>query len=283
MMLRRYQLRPTDIDIFKRAANPSDGIGLNWFIKYYFGGRELREWQWWWAHAFQKQSSIIGGMGSGKTVGAGLVYATMAAMTPGYLYMNLAPTAFQSALQFKAILAAAADKPFEKFIWKYAERPYPKITLRHNGIGESSMLFMSAADDAERIQGSELDAANLDEAGVIVDGTWLMTMLVSRLRGTAVLPKQGFRPRHKKLSVITANYDFAPAWLWERMDRMFEYPEHFLSMIVKSEDNLSAEDIADFKMVIPKSQWETILEGKKPEGSGSHFNITSVSAQQFPL
>ena len=109
MMLRRYQLRPTDIDIFKRAANPSDGIGLNWFIKYYFGGRELREWQWWWAHAIQKQSSIIGGVGAGKTQGAGMVYAAMAAMTPNYAYMNLAPTAFQSALQYKTILSLAAD------------------------------------------------------------------------------------------------------------------------------------------------------------------------------
>jgi hypothetical protein len=49
-------------------------------------------------------------------------------------------------------------------------------------------------------------------------------------------------------------------------------------MIVKSEDNLSAEDISDFKLVIPKDQWETVLEGKKPEGSGEHFHVSSVSA-----
>jgi hypothetical protein len=59
---------------------------------------------------------------------------------------------------------------------------------------------------------------------------------------------------------------------------MFEDPGYFLSMIVKSEANLSEDDIESFKLVIPKDQWETVLEGKKPEGSGEHFHINSVSA-----
>lgn len=278
MPLRPYQLSPSDLEIFRRASDPTDGIGINWFIKHYFGGRELREWQFYWHHARQTQLTCIGGVGSGKTVGAGLSYAAFAAMTPGYEYMNIAPTAWQSALQYRAILAEASDKPFEKFIYKYVERPYPKITLRHNGIGESTMWFMSAADDAERISGVSLDAANLDEAGVLVDGTWLLTILISRLRGTVNMKGNRLRARQRRLSAITMNYDFAPPWLWARMDQMFDNPEYFLSMIVKSEDNLTPEDIASFKLVIPKSQWDVILEGKKPEGSGDHFHISSVSA-----
>src|SRR5512143_3190570 len=103
------------------------------------------------------------------------------------------------------------------------------------------MWFLSAADDAERLQGISLDSANLDEAGVLIDGTWLLTMLISRLRGTVNLKNGRVRARQRRLSVITANYDFAPPWLWERMDRMFENPQYFLSMIVKSVDNLSIE------------------------------------------
>lgn len=215
--------------------------------------------------------------GSGKTSGAAMSYAAWAATTPNFQYMNLAPTAWQSTLQYREILTLAADRPFEKFIWKYAERPYPRITLKNDHIGESTMWFMSAADDAERIQGINLDAANLDECGVLVDGTWLLTMLVTRLRGTAPLPSGGFRPRLKRLSTITANYDFAPPWYWSRMDMMFEYPEHFLSMIVQSSTNLSDEDIKDYKMIIPKDKWETVLEGKKPEGEGIHFSIGTVT------
>ncbi|MBE7473133.1 MAG: hypothetical protein HS114_28720 [Anaerolineales bacterium] len=277
-MARPYQLTPADIEIFKRACNPTDGIGINWFIKYYFGGRELREWQFYWHHARQTQLTCVGGVGSGKTVGAGLSYAAFAAMTPGYEYMNVAPTAWQSTLQYRAILAEAADKPFEKFIYKYAERPYPRIILKHNGIGESTLWFMSAADDAERIQGVSLDAANVDECGVLIDGSWLLTMLISRLRGTVSMKNGRERPRQRRLSCITANYEVAPPWLWERMDRMFEQPEYFLSMVIKSEDNLSKEDIDSFKLVIPKDQWEMMLEGKKPEGSGEHFHVHSVTA-----
>jgi hypothetical protein len=273
-----YRLTPGDHELFKKASDPSDGIGLNWFISYYFKGRELREWQWYFAHHPAPHKTCIGGTGSGKTVGAGLVYATYAAMTPRFSYMNVAPTAWQALLQYNAILREAADKPFEKFIYKYVERPFPKIVLRSDYIGESTLEFMSCADDAERLQGTELDAINGDEFGVIVDGTWLMTMLVSRLRGNVPLPQGGFRPRLKHLSIITANYDFAPPWLWERMDRMFRQPDKFLSMIVKSQANLSEEDIADFKLVIPQDQWGVILEGQKPEGKGENFSIDAISA-----
>lgn len=273
-----YKMQVGDYELFKRASDPRDGIGINWFISYYFGGRELREWQWYFGHAPQRQKTVIGGTGSGKTVGAGLVYATFAAMTPRYSYMNLAPTAWQSQLQYKAILQEADGKPYEKFIHKYSERPYPRIVLKSDYIGESTLMFMSAADDAERVQGVELDAANLDEAGVIVDGTWLLTMMVTRLRGTVPLPWGGFRKRTKQLSVITANYDFAPPWLWDRMDKMFRNPKNFLSMIVKSQDNLSEEDIEDYKLVIPEDRWGVILEGDKPEGKGEHFSIEAISA-----
>ncbi|MBE7553720.1 MAG: hypothetical protein HS126_21840 [Anaerolineales bacterium] len=87
--------------------------------QHYFGGRELREWQFYWHHAAQTQPSCVGDQPDGKTVGAGLrAMRHSAAMTPGYEYMNVAPTAWQSALSTGLILAEAADKPFEKFIYK---------------------------------------------------------------------------------------------------------------------------------------------------------------------
>ncbi len=274
---RVYQLTTGDKEIFHKACDPSDGIGANWFTSYYFG-RELREWQWNFHHASQRQCTVIGGTGSGKTVGAGLSYATWAATTPMFSFMALAPTSWQSRLMYDAILRESFNRPFERFIYKAIERPYPVIVLKSDYIGESTLSFMSAADSAERIQGWEGDAMNLDEAGVLLDGDWLMTMMVTRMRGSVPTPQGFYRPRVKRMSVITANYDFAPPWLWLRMDRMLKDPENFLSMQVKSSDNLSEEDIEDYKLIIPEDQWGQMLEGDKPEGAGDHFTTEAVGA-----
>lgn len=272
-----YRLTSGDRSIFEKAQDPSDGVGATWFTSYYFG-RELRPWQWNFAHASQRQITVVGGTGSGKTVGAGLAYATWAAMTPMFSFMNLAPTSWQSKLMYNAILRESYNKPFERFITKAIERPYPVITLKSDYIGMSELHFMSAADDAERIQGWEGDAMNLDEAGVILEGQWLMTMMVTRMRGSVPTPQGAYRNRLRRLSVVTANYDFAPPWLWERMDRMFKDPTNFLSMQIKSSDNLSKEDIDAIKLVIPEDQHDVMLEGKKPEGAGEHFTVEAVGA-----
>lgn len=418
-----YKLTAGDKEIFRRACDPGDGVGVNWFTSYYFGGRELREWQWNFHHAQQRHVTVVGGTGSGKTVGAGISYATWAAMTPRFSFMNLAPTSWQSKLMYEAILRESMGRPFERFIFKAIERPYPLIVLKSDYIGESTMHFMSAADcvvgdtklrknynedheftiaemaerniaplvlswheeassfrstyagvpykkgtstlykvtldngysievalnhrfytpvtgcyltlselmeyddppyigvfvpntniigatikdieaigehdyydlevpkyhnyvahgfinhnSAERIQGWEGDAMNGDEFGVILDGQWLLTMMVTRMRGNVPLPQGGFRNRLRRLSLITANYEFAPPWFWERMDRMHRDPKNFLSMQVKSSDNLSEEDIENYKLVIPEELWGQMLEGDKPEGKGEHFSIEAIQA-----
>ena len=213
---------------------------------------------------------------SGKTIGAGLSYATWAATTPMYKFMSLAPTGWQSKLMFEGILRESYGHEFERFIWKVVERPYPVIILKSDYIGESKLEFMSAADSAERIQGWEGDAMNLDEAGVLIDAEWLLIMMVTRLRGTVPVPQGGHRNRLKRMSIVTANYDFAPPWLWERMDRMHLDPKNFLSMTPKSSDNLTPEDIESYRLIIPEDQIEQMLEGKKPEGSGEHFSMDSI-------
>ena len=271
-----YKLTPGDRALFAKAADPSDGIGANWFTSYYFGGRELRHWQFAFHHAAQSQLSVIGGVGSGKTVGAGLSYAEWAATTPMFKFMNLAPTGWQSKLMYEAVLRESYGHPFERFIFKTIERPYPTIILKSDYIGESRLEFMSAADNAERIQGWEGDAMNLDEAGVLMDGDWLLIMMVTRMRGTVPTPQGKFRKRLRRMSVVTANYDFAPPWLWARMDKMYTMPEHFLSMQVKSSDNLSAEDIESMKLVVPEDKIAEMLEGKKPEGAGVHFTMQDI-------
>ncbi len=276
---RSYRLTPAEIEIFKRSMDPSDGVGANWFLGYYFE-RQFMPWQFVFHHAPQQDLTVIGGTGSGKTVGAALSYATYAATMPRFSFMNLAPTSWQSKLMYNAIMREMDGKPFENFIYKAVERPYPKIILRNNYIGESTMHFMSAADDATRIQGWEGDAMNLDEAGLITEGDALIGMMATRLRGSVSVPGGGVRRRMGRLSIITASYVTAPPWLWQRMDMMNKDPEHFLSMTVKSAEagTLSKEDIEAYRRRIPPEQQALLLDGARPEGAGEHFTLKSVNA-----
>lgn len=275
--MRKVRLTDSELDIFKRAANVYAG-GVNWFTKYYFN-RELVPWQFYFHHAKQLDITVIGGVGSGKTTGAGLSAAVWAASTPRFAFMNLAPTAWQSRIMYEIILREAADNPFEKFIVKATSKPYPVIVLKNPIIGESKLYFMSAADDARRIQGIEVDTVNIDEAGQILNPFQLMGMVSSRMRGNVPIGRGRVRPRLKRLSMTTASYLEAPPWLWARMDAGLTDPKNFLSMSVKSASagTLSEEDIELYKRRIPPDQQAALMDAEKPLGAGEHFNLQTVS------
>ena len=216
---------------------------------------------------------------SGKTTGMGLSYAAMAAMTPRFAFMNLAPTAWQAKLMADIIIREAGGNPFEQFIKRYATRPYPIIELESDYIGRSTLYFMSAADDARRIQGIEVDAINIDEAGQILNPFQLMGMVASRMRGTVPLGVEGKRrERVKRLSMVTASYLEAPEWLWDRMDRHHTDPENFLSLSIPSRlaGTLSDEDLELYMRRIPQDQHDALLEANKPLGAGMHFTLETV-------
>jgi hypothetical protein len=274
----RYRLSDGDIELFKRASDPHNGVGINYFLAYYFK-RELKPWQWYSHHASQKDLTVLGGVGSGKTTGMGLSYAAMAAMSPRFAFMNLAPTAWQSKIMADIIVQEASGNPFEQFIKRYATRPYPVIELESDYIGRSTLYFMSAADDARRIQGIEVDAINIDEAGQILNPFQLMGMIASRMRGTVPLGVGGKRrERVKRLSMVTASYLEAPAWLWERMDLYFADPENFLSLSVPSAkaETLSEEDLELYRRRIPEDQQAALMDAERPLGSGFHFSLETV-------
>ena len=57
-----YKMTDGDIELFKRSANPHNGVGINYFMAYYFK-RELVPWQWYAHHASQRDLSCLGGVG----------------------------------------------------------------------------------------------------------------------------------------------------------------------------------------------------------------------------
>lgn len=267
-----YTLTPGEKEILRKSLDPADGVGVNWFLSYFFEF-EFRPWQFHFHHASQEDITVMAGTGSGKTSCAALSYFAWACVLPYYSFMNLAPTGWQSKLMFDKIMAEADRRPASKLIKSVVRRPYPVITIAHDLIGESTMEFRSAADDAYNIQGWEGDALNLDEAGQIMSGDVLIGMMGSRLRGEI----RG-RARQNRMSAISTSYLESPPWLWERMDMGVYDPVHYLSISTSSEENLSARDIEIYKRRIPESQWASLLGGQKPDGGGEHFSQGTYKA-----
>lgn len=276
----RYILTEGDKKIFQLASNPRNGVGLNYFVSYYMSGRELKPWQWFFTHSSQLDLTAIAGTGSGKTMAVALSAMSWAAMTPKYAFMNLAPTAWQANIMAEMIMREAADKPYERFIKSHTTRPYPVITIENDLIGESVLYFMSADNDAKRIQGIEIDAANIDEAGQILNPYQLMGMVSTRMRGNVPVAQGIFRNRQKRLSMTTASYLESPPWLWDRMDKAITDPENFISFQVKSSESgtLSDEDIEIYKRRVPEDQQSALLDAERPIGRGVHFNLDTVTA-----
>ena len=277
-MSKVYQLREADIKALRMSADPSQG-GVDWGLRFYFD-RTFTKWQHFWHHAPHPDSTIMAGTGSGKTFATALSSAIFSVSMPRFVFLNLAPTHMQAKLAFDILMREAADKPFERFIDKVVEKPFPKIIFKSNYIGESVWMALSAHSDAKAIQGIEADWINIDEAGQILDPYQLMGMVATRLRGNVSLGKlKKTRPRLNKLSMVTASYLEAPPWLWERMDMGTRDPG-FLSMTISSREagTLSEKALSLYEKRVPKEHQSALLGAERPEGQGEHFSLQTVTA-----
>jgi len=193
-------------------------LDINIWMKYYFG-TELLEWGKILFHAAQPDITVIGGSGCGKTTQVALAAAAWCAYVPGFKFMNLAPTIWQSKLMYNTVLSMAAGKPFDGLIKATRTSWYPLIQLK-NG---STMEFMSAQDELERIRGWEGDWMNGDEFGYVDTFARTLQIMRTRLRGVA----PGGRNRLGRLSVVTtsplvsSNSDVVEE-LWGRFDRAYK-------------------------------------------------------------
>lgn len=260
------RLTTADFEVFKLAQ--TDG---SIFTKYYFAGFEFQQWQKYFHHAAQPNIVIIGGVGSGKTVGTGVSAATWAAMLEGFQFMDIAPTSWQASLMFDAILRfAEAGTYAEKFISKVSRKPYPLITLYNN----STLRFMTAQDDIARLRGWEGDWLHGDEFGFI--NTLQTTCAIMRTRLRGVTP----RGRHRlgRLSLTTTATDNPE--LWERFDRHYTSPQNYLSFTVRTDKNphLTERDIELMMEDIPEEIRAVEMDGNRPMGRGRFFPISVVQS-----
>jgi hypothetical protein len=269
----KYRLTKDDEAIFEVAKHNGSA-----FTAYYFDhvtsqkrdgeiveGWQFIPWQLRVHHGVEAEQTLVGGFGSGKTGGIGMSGFGFCATVPQFRFLETAPVAWQSKLMYSYVVERLEGSKAMRFVSKMVTRPYPKITF-YNG---SSMEFMSADENAEKIKGWEGDWAVVDQAEDVDDLDTTVLNLGSRLRGR----RPDGSERLGRLTIL-ANAGDSPE-LWDRYDQVEAFPESYLSLTISYMDNpyLTDRDLENLRRRAGGTpaliqQW---LEGKRPIGKGEHF------------
>ena len=278
-----YELSDEEIEILEEGLKDPDII-THHFFRPEGGGPSFNldenfdpegAWQKTVHHAAQKRIIVVGGFGSGKTLGIATSAAIWCMLTRDFKFMNCAPAAWQSELMYNFVVdTLGRDTIFGKMIWGKPKRPYPRVDLRfrlHGVTVYSSMEFMSVDKNASAILSWEGDWVNIEEAGQIDDLEQTIINLGSRMRGHA----RG-RERLGRMSMITNSWDNPE--MWYRYDLARELPADYLSLTVSSRHNKNVTDDQLRLMLkdIPEDEHDRFIDGARPEGRGKYFNKQKV-------
>jgi hypothetical protein len=264
-IIRRGQEDPSVIsDYFFRPPGEEHG----WLFDENF--TEKGAWQKIVHKADQRDITIIGGFGSGKTQGIGMSAAVWGLSIRDFKFLNAAPKAWQAKLMYDTILLNARNTRFEDFIWEKPRKPYPKLVIRfkmEDEIYESTLEFMSADKDATGILSWEGDWLHIDEAGLLDNLEEVIINAGTRLRGSVRR-----RDRLGRFSMASNSWD--NFYLWYYFDQAVADPDNFLSITVSSRSNKNITEKQLERMVarIPVRERERFIEGARPEGKGRYFS-----------
>ena len=281
---REYTLSPGELDLLQKGIIEPDYI-TGYFFKptddeeggFYFDKnfRPGGEWQKKLYYAKQSNIVVIGGIGTGKTLGVGMAASAMAIVTESFKFLNVAQKEWQAKLMYDLILEWSEDTPFKNLIWSAPQRPYPKIILRYRiggRLNQSSLEFMSVDRDARGIFSWRGDWINVEEAGLLDNLDEIALNLSTRLTGST---KTG-RPYLGRFSFISNPWE--NPHLWYLFDMASADPENNLAVVVGTKDNqnVTAEQIENMLKHIPEDERPRFLEGLRPEGKGNYFSKEAI-------
>lgn len=281
-MRKEAVLTLSEIEILKRAQTDPDI-----FTDYFFCPRgetsgwkfddnfvEEGKWQKNVCLAKQKDICVIGGFGTGKTLGVAMAACYWSTLTSDFKFLNIAPKQWQAFQMYEKVIQQARNTRFEDLIWEKPRRPYAKIVIRFQIMGimyESTLEFMSADRDATGILSWEGDWINIDEAGLLTDLEDIVANVGSRLRGSV----RG-RERLGRFSMISNSWDNFDMWYY--FDLASDQPDQYLSIVVSSRHNknITEEQLTRMVARIPKEERERFIEGARPEGRGKYFSHDAI-------
>ena len=212
---------------------------------------------------------------SGKTGAVAMSGLYWTTVLPDFRFLCVAPTQNQATQMYKYISTNIAGTLFEqRFIAREStggNNPviYIDYKLPDGTPISSTMEFLSAADDAERIKNIEVDMVVLDQAEMILDLIKTIAVLGTRARGL-------IRGRHRLgRVVIIANADDSPE-LWSMADMDVDNPKTHATFLVStySNKNLTPEQLRQFELLLGDDpvKIDQYLHGKRPMGEGIEFS-----------
>lgn len=279
------QLSEAEIDIFNRGvADPNVTLsylfsrpGRENGFQFDHNFTERGKWQKKFCMASQTFIVVIGGIGTGKTLAAGMSGFYHCVQTTGFKFLNIAREAWQSQLMYQLILENAEGTPAEDFIVSSPKRPYPMIQIEYM-VGDfknkCTMEFMSLGEggDATNVFSWRGDMINIDEAGRIENLAEVVSNLSTRLTGNT----PSGRPYMGRLQLTTNPWDNPE--LWEMWDMAEADKESGLAIECLTEDNknVTEKQLTNMLKLIPESERARFTSGKRPQGRGTYFPKADV-------
>lgn len=217
--------------------------------------------------------TIIGGFGSGKTMGAVqslLIWAATLSMFRGFA---LAPLSIQATEVYRIAMDMIAGTLYEKrFVISSRERPFPKLTIGNDLVGESTIECYPIAGAEDKLRTLTGDCAIIDQAES--NAIYLPEVIRSvgtRFRGRV---SRNGRERLGTITLIANSGD--NQHLWDIYDEAEHDPANYKSLSPSSYDNpwLTDKDLARFEKQVGNSEEsrQMYMFGKRPLGNGDHFS-----------
>jgi len=279
-----YELSDAERVIIERAWTDARWFTDYWLNGWLFDNRIATPWQLDMHHAPQGDLTAIGGFGCGKTVAFGISYLVRCATIPYYKFLNVAPVAWQSKQMWSSIKQTLIGTRMSDFmVVKMVERPYPKIVIANDYVGESTMEFMSADKQGDKILSWEGDAIHIDECGLIQDLEDLSRNLASRLRGTLrhknLWNKKQWEERPREARFSMSSNAWENPYMWWRLDMADKEPNYYWGKLLSTYDNenLTGDQIRKLEgKITSKEDRDRWLKGHRPKGIGDQFSAEMI-------
>lgn len=221
------------------------------------------------------QTLVLGGVGCGKTWGIAMDHLKLAAETPNYRGLVIAPTSEQVKQTWDYMVnVILPDTPYATRWVHIIESPYPTIRVTNTYVGESTITLRSLQDyDLRRILTKQVDKISVDQAESFENFWELLKACGTRVRGMI-----NNRPSIGQIALIANASENEEMWQWVEMAKNGDTEKLYLNPWTESNPYLTSRDIRNIRSLFSTEEEANIwMHGDRPTGSGSIFTGQIVS------
>ena len=280
-----YSMTAADMEVLSAAVDSP-----NLFFEHFFKKKgmdrafqldynftEKGKWQVGMCMARQTFIVVVGGIGTGKSLGVIMGASYHGVYNPGFRFMNIARESWQSHLMYTLLIEQAEDTLFDKLITARPKRPHPTVVIEYM-LGEkhikSTFEFMSLGDekDATNIFSWRGDWISIEEAGRIDNLSQIVENLSTRLTGATAEGRE-FMGRMSLISNPWENPE-----LWQMFDIAISDKDTGLAINLDTIDNknVSEKQVKSMLSKITEENKERFMTGQRQDVAGHYFSDNSI-------